>query len=226
MLLKKIEEHTQFHIPEFVKEKVNIQDYLNNIKHFRSAPYSPKSNGLAERYIRTITHFFAGRRSGTPDQLNLANVLITHRNTPDATTVKSPAEMMFGRPLRTTLDQWKLSTRERTENALWKQKNYNDRNVEPREFKEKQKVWVKNERTAAWHEGTVVQRKSVILYDVESEGIAKNKHADQLREAHVQAKETPMTMTEHLDIAEHIGNTTLEKRVSKPPLRYYDEFNL
>ncbi|CAK9293778.1 unnamed protein product, partial [Gordionus sp. m RMFG-2023] len=200
--------------------------FKNNIKHFRSAPYSPKSNGLAERYIRTIkTRFYAGRRCGTPDQLNLANVLITHRNTPNATTGKSPAEMMFGRSLRTTLDQWKLSTRERTENALWKQKYYKDRSVEPREFVEQQKVWIANERTAGWHEGKVLQRKSAILYDVESEGIVKNKHADQLRDAHTQEKEIPVTLTEEVEKAEH-ENTTLEKRVSKPPLRYHDEFNL
>ncbi|XP_065312768.1 uncharacterized protein LOC135922294 [Gordionus sp. m RMFG-2023] len=200
---------------------INLKEIIKLIKN-----HCPKSNGLAERYIQTIkTRFYAGRRCGTPDQLNLANVLITHRNTPNATTGKFPAEMMFGRSLRTTLDQWKLSTRERKENALWKQKYYKDRSVEPREFEEQQKVRIANERTAGWHEGKVLQRKSAILYDVKSEGIVKNKHADQLRDAHTQEKEIPVTLTEEVEKAEH-ENTTLEKRVSKPPLRYHDEFNL
>ncbi|XP_065318804.1 uncharacterized protein LOC135926801 [Gordionus sp. m RMFG-2023] len=122
---------------------------------------------------------------------------------------------MFGRSLRTTLDQWKLSTRERTENALWKQKYYKDRSVEPREFEEQQKVWIANERTAGWHEGKVLQRKRAILYDVESEGIVKNKHADQLRDAHTQEKEIPVTLTEEVEKAEH-ENTTLEKEFRNP----------
>ncbi|XP_065319023.1 uncharacterized protein LOC135927016 [Gordionus sp. m RMFG-2023] len=105
---------------KFEDEIREVKNQFNRrfIVHSKSAPYSPKSKGLAEPYIRTIKmRFYAGRRGGTPDQLNLSNVLITHRNTPNAIYGKFPAEMMFGRPLRSTLNQWKLSTRERTENS-------------------------------------------------------------------------------------------------------------
>ena len=75
----------------------------NGIRHLRSTPYHPATNGLAERAVQT---FKQGLKKLTEGSLEtrLARFLFSYRTTPQSTTGQSPAELLFGRPLRTQLD--------------------------------------------------------------------------------------------------------------------------
>ena len=74
----------------------------NGIKHLTVAPYHPSCNGLAERGVQS---FKEGMKKLTgPLETRLSQFLFAYRTTPQASTGKSPAALMFGRSLRTRLD--------------------------------------------------------------------------------------------------------------------------
>ncbi|XP_064462121.1 uncharacterized protein K02A2.6-like [Ornithodoros turicata] len=94
--------------PQFCAESFRMFLKQNGVKHITSAPYQPSSNGLAERFIRTLKEGLKKDQSHSLE-VRLANLLLVYRNTPHATTAQSPASLMLGRPLRTRLDLMKPS---------------------------------------------------------------------------------------------------------------------
>nr|XP_054770401.1 uncharacterized protein K02A2.6-like [Lytechinus pictus] len=69
-------------------------------RHITSSPHYPRSNGLAERMVRTIKNLLT-KYSQTSQDSQLAMMHL--RATPVDNNLRSPAEMLFGRPIRTTL---------------------------------------------------------------------------------------------------------------------------
>ncbi|XP_062713135.1 uncharacterized protein K02A2.6-like [Aedes albopictus] len=77
------------------------------IVHIRTAPYHPQSNGQAERFVDTLKRSLKKIVGG--GETSIASVLQTflyvYRSTPSTVlNGKSPAQIMLGRPMRTTLD--------------------------------------------------------------------------------------------------------------------------
>lgn len=74
------------------------------IRHCLISPFHPSSNGFAERAVRSAKEAL-GRMSprNWPDWV--AEYLLVQHTTPCQTTNKSPAELLIGRQLRTTLDR-------------------------------------------------------------------------------------------------------------------------
>ncbi|KAG8193250.1 hypothetical protein JTE90_005596 [Oedothorax gibbosus] len=75
----------------------------NGITHIRTAPYHPNSNGIAERAVCTTKSALKKITEG-PFAQRLARFLFSYRRTPSAAMGRSPAENMFGRPMRSSLD--------------------------------------------------------------------------------------------------------------------------
>ena len=75
----------------------------NGIQHVRTAAYHPSSNGIAERYVQIVKDGLKKMISGSMES-RLARLLSCYRVTPQSMTGVSPAELMFGRKLRTRLD--------------------------------------------------------------------------------------------------------------------------
>ena len=75
----------------------------NGVRHVRTPPYHPASNGLAERSVQT---FKAGMKKLQEGSLEtkISRFLFNYRLTPHSSTGVSPAELMFGRKLRSLLD--------------------------------------------------------------------------------------------------------------------------
>ncbi|XP_055632916.1 uncharacterized protein K02A2.6-like [Toxorhynchites rutilus septentrionalis] len=84
------------------------------IVHFRTAPYHPQSNGQAERFVDTLKRSLkkivdGGERSTLTA---LQTFLYVYRSTPSAVlSGQSPAEVMLGRKMRTTLDLLRPSSK-------------------------------------------------------------------------------------------------------------------
>ncbi len=68
----------------------------NGVRHVRTPPYHPASNGLAERAVQT---FKAGMKKLQEGSLEtkILRFLFNYRLTPHSSTGVSPAELMFGR---------------------------------------------------------------------------------------------------------------------------------
>ncbi len=73
------------------------------IKHDTSSPRFPRSNGLAERNVRTIKNLIKKCKDTQQD----IQIAMQHlRATPLDGKLPSPAEILFGRPVRTTLPSY------------------------------------------------------------------------------------------------------------------------
>ena len=91
--------------PQFVSAEFEKFMKENGVKHLRSAPYHPSTNGLAERFVQSLKQALkVVERQGIPSQQCLAEFLLTYRVTPHSTTNESPSKLLMGRELRTCLD--------------------------------------------------------------------------------------------------------------------------
>lgn len=71
-------------------------------RHITTAVYKPSTNGLAEKMVQTLKKSLRTSKSAIQDTLD--RFLFNYRLTPHSTTGVSPAELMFGRRLRSRLD--------------------------------------------------------------------------------------------------------------------------
>lgn len=168
--------------PSFTSNE--FQQFMNGngVRHIRSTPYHPKTNGLAERFVRTFKQrFLSTKYDEVSESLKLQRFLICYRNTPHKTTGKCPAELFLGRRLPEKLDRIKPNIKDKMEWELWKQKYYHDGNAKYRSFEVGDDVWVQNERESGWRPGVVERKTGELSYEVCSAGQNKKKHADQLR---------------------------------------------
>lgn len=81
-----------------------FKEFMKNcgIRHITTAVYKPSTNGLAERMVRTFKNTL--KVSKEPVLTTIDRFLFNYRLTPHSTTGVSPAELMFGRKLRSKLD--------------------------------------------------------------------------------------------------------------------------
>ena len=86
-----------------------FEDFCNSngIEHNRSPPYHPQSNGQAERFVDTFKRVLSKIRKGKVSLQEALDVfLLTYRSTPNKLleNQKTPADVMFNRRIRTTLE--------------------------------------------------------------------------------------------------------------------------
>ena len=163
-------------VPQFTSRE--FMDFMAEfgIRHFRGAPYHPKTNGLAERMVQTVKKQL-GKYNSIPGTLKtkISRILLSYRNTPHRITETSPAEMMLKRPIPSKWDLLRPSVSE-----LATRKNPVPQ-LEVTGFPEGGKVLARDYRNnRKWKEGTVKERRGPLSYDVEVEGEVIRRHQDQL----------------------------------------------
>jgi len=91
--------------PEFTAGKT--EKFLSNwgVKHRLSSAYNPQSNGRAEVAVKSAKRLLRSNigTSGSLDTDGFLKAMLQLRNTPDPDCHLSPAQIIFGRPLRDTL---------------------------------------------------------------------------------------------------------------------------
>ena len=96
--------------PCFKSFDMEVYCKSRNIKQLFSAPFSPYSNGLAERHVQATK-----RSLVRMDQRNLQDALYrylaTYRNTVSDVTNQTPSFMVFGREVRSVFDLIKPTTK-------------------------------------------------------------------------------------------------------------------
>ena len=90
--------------PQFTSSEFELCMRENGIKRIKSSPYHPAPNGEAERFVQTFKHALKAAKND-PGSLyqKLARFMLAYRNTPNATTGVSPAELFLNCALRTRL---------------------------------------------------------------------------------------------------------------------------
>ena len=109
----------------FVSPEFEAFCRVNGICHLTSPPFSPKSNGLVERAVQTFKRSFNKQERGSVNT-RVSRFLFNYRTAVHSTTHTSPAELMFGRQLRTPLDVIRPDLGETVRSEQSKQKQYKD----------------------------------------------------------------------------------------------------
>ena len=106
-----------------------------------------------------------------------------YRVTPHTTTGSSPAELLFGRRLRTRLDAIRPSLEQQVETKLLGQKENYDKRARERTFAETDRVYVRNfGRGETWLAGDIVQTLGPVSFQVRlTDGRLVRRHQNQIR---------------------------------------------
>ena len=160
----------------------------NGIKHITSAPKHPASNGFAERYVRTFKETMKKmvNEKGSLDT-KLSRFLLSYRTTPQATTGKTPGELLLNRKLKTRLDPVnpfrQSTTRTHVEDKQLAQKKQHDSQAPLREFQVNDPVFVKNfSYGPRWLCGNVIQKSRPVSYVVQlTSAEVFRRHVDHIR---------------------------------------------
>ena len=167
--------------PQFTSSEFESFLQTNGVKHIKTSPYHPASNGAAERLVRTVKQSLqAACRRGVALEQALAAFLLQYRSTPHATTGVAPCELFLGRSLRNRLHLLHPHLQERVRE---KQKKTHDQHCSVREFQPGQMVWVRKWRAGPkWVRGRVVHRRGPVTYLVKvKDGELWRRHVDNVR---------------------------------------------
>ena len=175
--------------PQFISADFAEFARTNGIRHIRSSPYHPSSNGEAERFVRTFKEAMkTGKSDGLTLTHRLQNFLLSYRTTPHTTTGTPPSELLMGRHLRTRWDLLRPDVERQVQWRQSKQKDRHDLHARPRCFSVGQSVMARNFRAgAAWVPGVIVQQLGPLTYLIEvSEGRLWKRHIDQVKQYLIQ----------------------------------------
>ncbi|UYV75641.1 hypothetical protein LAZ67_13000826, partial [Cordylochernes scorpioides] len=124
------------------------------IRHIKASPYYPKSNGKIERFHRFLKkQFNSSSEEGKDWKEDLSRILMSYRTTPNRSTGKTPAFLLFSREIKTKLSSLVNDTEENESNIKEfnmvykeKMKTYNDiiRKASPHNFEIGNLVYVAN----------------------------------------------------------------------------------
>ena len=151
----------------FTSEEFALFLKWNGIRHVRSPPYHPASNGMIERVVQTFKDGLSRFKSGTLST-KLSRFLLWYRITPHSSTGTSPAEMMWGRRLRSQLDLLHPDSRRSASETEDRQKLVHDAHARPRQFALQETVYARNYGSGPlWLPGLVVGLRGSAMYDIQ-----------------------------------------------------------
>ncbi len=91
--------------PQFTSEEFTLFLRKNGIRHTRTAPYHPATNGAAECFVQTLKKaILVGKDDPRSCDHKLASFLLSYRSTPHSVTGVSPSVLLNGRRIKTVLD--------------------------------------------------------------------------------------------------------------------------
>ena len=154
----------------------------NAIRHVTGAPYHPQTNGEAERFVQTFKH---ARRVTSDSKLTLVGrmhkFLFDYRSTPHAVTGRSPAEMMFGRNLRTRFDLLRPDLHADLSRKQERRAAHYEKEGKMHEFAEGEPIFARFYQGATkWRAGTIMRRTGPVSYEVQIGDQIQSRHASQL----------------------------------------------
>ena len=155
---------------------------LNAVKHTRSAPYHPATNGAAERFVQVLKKSLKTADPRLSKEHQLSNLLMIYRSTPHTVTGVSPAELFIKRQLRTRITVVRPDPEAAARKKQNQQKEQHDHNTKKlRSFLPGDRVAVRQFRgQAKWAMGTIIQCLGPVGYMVQLAHKACHVHVDHL----------------------------------------------
>ena len=217
---------------------------LNGIKHVRTAPFHPASNGLAERAVQTFKDAMKKMKDKSSMETKISRFLMKYRITPHTTTGQCPAELLMKRQIRSHLDLARPDLKARVQDKQRAQVETH-KHAHLREFQIQDAVYARNyARGPQWLPGRVIVKTGPVSYKVElTDGRVWKRHVDQIRKryndvqdktpdlpnADVEILDRPEVVNEQQPVGNHgnqqnVANAQVAPRRSgrqvKPPVRY------
>jgi len=148
----------------------------------RVAPYHPKSNGQAERFVQTFKAAMKKMASKGGDvNQKLSNFLLTYRKTPQSTTMEVPAMLLMKRIPRSRIDLIRPSVTQKIQEKQEVQKKHHDKHTKVKDFSVSEAVWVRDYRGQdKWTKGVIKERTGPLSYRVQVQSELWKRHAEQL----------------------------------------------
>ena len=169
---------------QFTADAFKVFTKNNGIRHIRSAPYHPASNGLAECFVQSLKQSLkASLNDGRSLVQRVSSYLLSYRTTAHATTGIPPCQLLMSRDLRT---RFSLMQPDRNKTVVDKQavqKSSHDSRAHHRDWIVGDRVMARNLRLGPdWVSCTIVEVLGPVTYVVETEdGQRWKRRADQLK---------------------------------------------
>ncbi|XP_038065755.1 uncharacterized protein K02A2.6-like [Patiria miniata] len=117
----------------FVSEEFFTFLTNNGVEHIQTVPKHPSSNGLGERAVQTVKNGMK-KMKGCNLEMRLQKFLLQYRVTPQASTGKSPSELLYRRQILTKLDKLRPDLAKKLKRQQNQMKDQADRGSKPRCF--------------------------------------------------------------------------------------------
>jgi transposase InsO family protein len=168
------------------------------VKHLRTAPYHPQSNGMAERMVQTVKKLVQAElieRGSTLWDESLSKIVLTYNSTRHPATGFSPFALARGRTSGLPQSRWlRVPDKVAPVKVAWK--DVQDRSAafkaascktkggrKAPEFQQGQKVWWRRPgRTGNWTAGLVSKKIGRVMYRLDTNQVV---HVDHLRKREI-----------------------------------------
>ena len=197
-------------------EFVNFLE-VNGVSHVTSPPYSPASNGQAERGVRVMKELL--KKQGTTGSVKskLAKALFYYRCVPHNVTQVVPAVALNNRKLIRALD--------RINPRYCSAQNVSETNVKRvSQFEVGEDVLALNmSEGPKWLNAKIVQKLGINVYNVfvPTKGLVWKRHSSQL--IGVPSPQVSCDDADPVSVSQHVSEN---KRIRNPPVRFcFDEYN-
>ena len=165
----------------------------NGIKHIRTAPYQPSTNGLAENAVKSFKEALKKMSEEMSLQHRVSIYMITQHVTPHTTTGVPPCELLIKRRLKTNLDRIRPSLSDHVRANQEKQKqNYNGT---PRVLEVGDTVYAKNYGAGPrWFSGIITAEAGPRSFQIRLlDGRIIRRHINQMRRRETIKKDRTQT---------------------------------
>lgn len=177
--------------PQFTSELFETFMSRNGIRHTKSPPYHPASNGSAERCVQTLKknllkQVMDEQKNGRMKSLQqrIDQFLFNYRNTPTGVTEETPAQLFLSWKPRTRLSFLHPDIEQRMKEKLERTRQAaNRRRGAWRDFEEGEDVLVQGLRPGEgeWLSGKVKKRESLSTYVIGIGNEERYVHVDHMR---------------------------------------------